>query len=48
MSGEKVVGFATDADPPPDFVQQSRPAEPAADIPVYTLPPEPPGKVKSA
>lgn len=44
----KGFGFATDTAPPPDFVQQSRPAEPAADIPVYTSPPEPPGKVKSA
>jgi len=44
----KGFGFATDTDPPPDFVQRSRPAEPAADIPVYTSPPEPPGKVKSA
>jgi hypothetical protein len=44
----KSLGFATDTDPPPDFVQQSRPAEPAAAIPVFTPPAEPPGKVKSA
>ena len=44
----KGFGFATDTDPPPDFVQQSRPAEPAAQIPVFTPPAEPPGKVKDA
>ena len=44
----KGLGFATDADPPPDFVQQSRPAEPGAEIPIFTPPDEPPGKVKSA
>ena len=44
----KGLGFATDADPPPDFVQQSRPAEPGAEIPVFTPPDEPPGKPKSA
>jgi hypothetical protein len=44
----KGLGFATDVDPPPDFVQQSRPAEPGAAIPVFTPPNEPPGKPKSA
>ena len=44
----KGLGFATDVDPPPDFVQQSRPAEPGAEIPVFAAPDEPPGKVKSA
>ena len=44
----KGFGFATDADPPPDFVQQSRPAEPQAEIPIFTPPAEPPGKTKSA
>ncbi len=44
----KGLGFATDVEPPPDFVQQSRPAEPAAEIPIFTEPDEPPGKPKSA
>ena len=44
----KGLGFATDPDPPPDFVQQSRPAEPGAEIPVFTPPDAPPGKPKSA
>jgi hypothetical protein len=44
----KGLGFATDVDPPPDFVQQSRPAVPAAEIPVFNPPNEPPGKAKSA
>jgi hypothetical protein len=44
----KSFGFATDVEPPPDFVQQSRPAQPAAEIPVFTPPAEPPGKPKSA
>jgi hypothetical protein len=44
----KGFGFATDVDPPPDFVQKSRPAEPSAEIPIFTPPDEPPGKVKSA
>jgi hypothetical protein len=44
----KSFGFATDVDPPPDFVQQSRSAEPQAEIPVFTPPTEPPGKVKNA
>ena len=44
----KSLGFATDVDPPPDFVQQSRPDAPQQEIPVFTPPPEPPGKVKSA
>jgi len=41
-------GFATDVEAPPDFVQQSRPAEPGAAIPVFTPPDEPPGKAKKA
>ncbi len=44
----KTLGVATDVAPPPDFVQQSRPAEPAAEIPAFTPPDEPPGKPKSA
>ena len=44
----KGLGFATDVDPPPDFVQSSRPAGPQAEIPVFTPPDEPPGKPKSA
>jgi hypothetical protein len=44
----KSFGFATDVDPPPDFVQQSRPGAPQQEIPVFTPPNEPPGKVKSA
>jgi len=44
----KGFGFATDVAPPPDFVQQSRPPEPKAEIPVFTQPNEPPGKPKSA
>jgi hypothetical protein len=44
----KSLGFATDVDPPPDFVQQSRPGAPQQEIPIFTPPPEPPGKVKSA
>ncbi len=42
------LGFATVVAPPPDFVQQSRPAEPGAEIPIFTPPDEPPGKPKSA
>jgi hypothetical protein len=44
----KGLGFATDVDPPPGFVQQSRPVEPAAEIPIFDPPGEPPGKAKSA
>ncbi|THD43099.1 MAG: hypothetical protein E7774_13700 [Bradyrhizobium sp.] len=44
----KSFGFATDVDPPPDFVRESRPATPQQEIPVFTPPPEPPGKIKSA
>ena len=44
----KGLGFATDVDPPPDFVQHSRPAEPQGEIPVFTPPNEPPGKPKNA
>jgi hypothetical protein len=44
----KGLGFATDVEPPPEFVQQSRPAGPQAEIPVFTPPDEPPGKPKSA
>jgi hypothetical protein len=44
----KGFGFATDVEPPPDFVRQSRPAEPGAEIPVFTPPDEPPGKPKGA
>ena len=44
----KGFGFATDVEPPPDFVRQSRPADPEAEIPVFTPPDEPSGKPKSA
>ena len=44
----KGLGVATDVEPPPDFVRQSRPAEPGAEIPIFTPPEEPPGKPKSA
>ena len=44
----KSFGFATDVDPPPDFVQQSRPAVPQRAVPIFMPPNEPPGKVKSA
>jgi hypothetical protein len=44
----KGLGFATDVGPPPDFVQQSRPTEPQAEVPVFTPPDEPPGKPKTA
>lgn len=44
----KGLGFATDVEPPPDFVRQSRPPEPQSEIPVFTPPNEPPGKSKSA
>ena len=44
----KSFGFATDVEPPPDFVRQSRPAEPEAEIPIFTPPDEPSGKPKSA
>ncbi len=44
----KIVGFATDVKPPPDFVQQSRPAEAPPSIPAFNKAPEPPGKVMSA
>jgi hypothetical protein len=44
----KIVGFATDVKPPPDFVQQSRPAQAPALIPAFVKSPEPPGTAKSA
>lgn len=43
----KITGFATDVKPPPDFVQQSRPAVAPAPMPAFTKSPEPPGKPKS-
>ena len=43
----KIVGFATDVNPPPDFVQQTRPAQPPSRIPVFIKSPEPPGNAKS-
>ncbi len=43
----KGAGLVTDVAPPPDFVQQSRPAQQPASIPVFTTPAEPPGKVKT-
>jgi hypothetical protein len=44
----KGAGLATDVDPPPDFVVQSRPAQQPASIPAFTTPAEPPGKIKTA
>ena len=44
----KIVGFATDVNPPPDFVQQTRPPQAPSAIPVFVKSPEPPGKPKSA
>lgn len=44
----KSLGVATDVDPPPDFVQKSRPAESEGEVPAFTTPAEPPGKPKSA
>jgi hypothetical protein len=44
----KGAGIVTDVDQPPDFVVQSRPAQPAASIPAFTTPDEPPGKIKTA
>jgi len=44
----KIVGFATDVSPPPDFVRQSRPAQTPPSIRVFNQPPEPPAAVKSA
>lgn len=41
------VGLATDVDPPPDFVLQSRAAQQPASIPPFTTPTEPPGTVKT-
>jgi len=42
------LGIITEPNPPPDFVRESRPAKPAAEIPVFTPPDEPPAKPKSA
>jgi hypothetical protein len=44
----KSFGFATDVDPPPDFVRESRPAALQQEVPIFATPPEPPGKIKSA
>ena len=41
------MGLATDVDPPPDFVVQSRAAQQPASIPPFTTPAEPPGTVKT-
>jgi hypothetical protein len=43
----KATGYATDVDPPPDFVVKSRPATPPAPISVFAMPEEPPSKVTS-
>ena len=43
----KAAGYATDVDPPPDFVLQSRPAAPPTPMPVFNTPDEPPSKVMS-
>jgi len=37
----KLLGFATDVNPPADFVQQSRPAKEGDYIPIFQPPPEP-------
>jgi hypothetical protein len=37
----KLFGFATDVDPPADFVQQSRPAKEGDYVPIFQPPPEP-------
>jgi len=39
--GAKFLGFATDVDPPADFVQKSRPDHDLDYIPVFQPPPEP-------
>jgi hypothetical protein len=39
--GAKLLGFATDVDPPADFVQKSRPDHDLDFIPVFQPPPEP-------
>ncbi len=44
----KGAGLTTDVDTPPDFVVQSRPAQQPAPMPVFTIPVEPQGKVKTA
>jgi hypothetical protein len=44
----KIVGFATDVKPPPEFVQQSRPSKAPPSIPAFNKAPEPPGAAKSA
>ncbi len=43
----KAAGYATDVDPPPDFVVKSRPSAPAAPISVFGAPDEPPSKIMS-
>jgi predicted small lipoprotein YifL len=43
----KAAGLATDVDPPPDFVVQSRPARAPASIPAFATPDEPPGKIEN-
>jgi hypothetical protein len=43
----KATGYATDVDPPPDFVLKSRPATPPAPMPVFGTPEEPPSKIMS-
>jgi len=40
-SGMKMMGFATDVAPPPDFVLQSRPKGDLDFIPIFQPPPEP-------
>ena len=37
----KLLGFATDVNPPADFVTQSRPAQAGDYIPIFQPPPEP-------
>jgi hypothetical protein len=43
----KATGYATDVDPPPDFVLKSRPAVPTPPVSVFGTPGEPPSKIMS-
>jgi hypothetical protein len=43
----KATGFATDVNPPPDFVVKSRPAGPVAPMSVFSTPDDPPSRVMS-
>lgn len=43
----KLGGLATDAPPPPDFIQSSRPKAPQAPIPIFQPPQEPTSTILS-